>query len=441
MLLPLKEHRLSLFSNFQDRYMAGGRRPTAESPSVPIGMLASIGFTWLVGRFLWRRHDRVERIEDALAYLCCVAVLLGTLGGLGAMFSFYASPMIRAYNRISIFIACFGLFALALFVGRLIRRRITSRRLLGIYFVGSVSLLVLGALDQTVPWFVPAYGQCKDEYTSDAEFGRRMEAALPEGTMIWQLPYVGFPENPPVEQMNDYDLTRPYLHTRTLRFSYGAMRGREASLYQSEIASRPLPQAIRTLAFSGFAAIYIDRAGYTDHGVALEKELARLLGVEPLVSRNERHVCFDMSKYIGELRRSYSDAEWDDLHYKALHPVLLAWSYFGGEVKDARLGVYRACGHRAQVDVINLQSQPRPCVLKMACSCGVDTPAKLTIDGAGIHEEFMLTRKLQPIELKLRVNPGKHAVRFRFDGPLTCNSNEDRRSGFRVWNPEWHVEE
>ena len=73
-----------------------------------------MGFLWLVGRFFWRRRENDDRIEDALAYLTVAAVALGTIGGLGASFNFYVTPMIRCYNRLSIYIAFFALAGLFL---------------------------------------------------------------------------------------------------------------------------------------------------------------------------------------------------------------------------------------------------------------------------------------------------------------------------------------
>ncbi len=322
----MRDHHIRFLARRHSAYVNEQRWRTGEILSVAIGTVASVGFLWLMARFLWRRRERVERVEDALAYLAASAVVLGTIGGVGSLFNFYVSPMIRGYNRISIWIAFFALFGLALLAQRLIQRRIAGRLSWGLYSAGGCAVLLFGLVDQTVYWFVPAYDVWQSHYASDADFGRRMEAALPPGTMVYQLPYITFPEHPPVVGMGDYDLARPYLHTKTLRFSYGAMRGREASRFQGEIARLPLYQGMRKLAFTGFGAVYVDREGYLDHGAAIEKELARILGVEPIVSINKRHACFDMRRYVTELHRWHSDAEWKILRDKALHDAALASS-------------------------------------------------------------------------------------------------------------------
>jgi phosphoglycerol transferase len=437
LLVPLRGHRVRFFARIHDNYATAGRQVTGEGPYVPLGLLASAGFVWLVGRFLWGRR---EGIIDALAYLTVCAVALGTIGGIGALFNFYVSPMIRCYERISIFIAFFALFALAMSVQHLLQRSAETRLSRVMYFPGGLAVLVLGFVDHTTPGLVPNYESWKSEYASDGDLGTRMEAALPAGTMVYQLPHVTFPEYPTVEAMADYELFRPYLHTRTLRFSYGAMRGREASRFQAEIARQPLNSAIRTLAFAGFGAIYVDRAGYADRGAAVERELSRLLGVEPLASRNERHTCFDMRHYIRELHHWHSD-DWEMQRDIALHPIVLTWTDFGGEEKGKQGSTFRWCGRRGVVEIANNQARPRQAVLRMACASWPDQPLRLVIDGDLVQKELLLTKDLQPVELKLDVSQGNHLLRFTCDRPSTAAAGSKARLSFRVWNIDWHVEE
>jgi phosphoglycerol transferase len=104
-----------------------------------------------------------------------------------------------------------------------------------------------------------------------------------------------FPEHLPINDMSDYDHFRGYVHSRTLRWSYGAMRGRAGDLWQREAATQPPEQLVETLVCAGFAGIYLDRNGYADQGEAVEAELSRILGAAPLVSRNGRLAFFDLS--------------------------------------------------------------------------------------------------------------------------------------------------
>ena len=69
-------------------------------------------------------------------------------------------------------------------------------------------------------------------------------------------------------------MMRPYLVTKTLRFSFGSARGRNREAWQWEVEKLPAPELIATLEKYGFSAIYINRKGYADHGEDLLKQLA-----------------------------------------------------------------------------------------------------------------------------------------------------------------------
>lgn len=321
MLLPVYQHRIGYVARLRERFVAPPRRPTGEAAAVALGALASLGFLWLVGRFLWRRWGRAERSEDGLAYLTVASVALGTIGGLGCQIAYHLSPMIRCYNRISIFIAFFAVTAVFLLVQRLARRLVKGPWSGAAYAAGLAALLGLGLFDQFSTYFTPQYALTRVQYASDEEFGRRMEAALPAGSMIYQMPYVLFPEGPNVGNLGGYELLRPWLHTRTLRWSFGAIRGRETARWQADLATRPLPEVVEKIALAGFRGVYLDRAGFADGGAQVEAELSRLLGVQPLVSATGRQSFFDMSTYVQSVRGRLTAEEWEERKDAALHPV------------------------------------------------------------------------------------------------------------------------
>jgi phosphoglycerol transferase len=440
MLMPVANHRVSLLRRIHNRYMAPPRQATGESWSVPLGSLAALGFVWLVGLFLWRRRHRVDRVDDGLAFLAVIAVLLGTVGGVGTLFNAYISAMIRCYNRLTVFIAFFALFGLFFALQRLVGRYVRSRRSFAVYAAGALGLLVVGAYDQCAPWYVPAYAMMKERHSSDVEFGKRMEAVLPEGAMIYQMPYVPFPEHPSVHALTDYDLLRPYFHTRTLRFSYGGMKGREASCWQETLAQRPLAEVVRVLAHAGFSGIYLDRAGFADQGAAVEKQLRALLGVEPLVSPSERQTLFDLTTYAMGLRQRSSEAEWEFHREAALYPVTLTWVDFGPPETANGIGIMRRCGPQGELHLSNPLERPREAVLKVDCSGWTKTPVHLVIGGL-VSREVALTAAEQPLELKLRIPPGDHVIRFTCDGPYAPPSVDPIGLVFRLRNLEWRVEE
>jgi phosphoglycerol transferase len=224
-------------------------------------------------------------------------VLLSVAGGFGCVFSFLVDPTIRGYDRISIFIACFALFALALLADRF-RARLTRPRHRLEYHVALGLVLAAGMLDQVSPAFVPSYGHLKRIFTADAEFVGRIEAALPPRAMIFQLPSISFPESAGVARMDCYDPLRFYLHSRRLRWSHGAMKGRPGDRWRAWVGGQALEPMVANLAFAGFDGIHVYRPGYADRAADLEARLARLLGAGPtVVSREGEQSFFPLADY------------------------------------------------------------------------------------------------------------------------------------------------
>src|SRR5690606_17161453 len=135
---------------------------------------------------------------NSLVLLNISAVLLATIGGFGSIFALLISPQIRAYNRISVYIAFISLFALAVLIDLLIKKYNKSK----LHYTAMVGviciLIIIGILDQTDRSLIPNYQLLKEEYLNDREFVGNIESSVPESSIIYQLPYVPFPENPPV---------------------------------------------------------------------------------------------------------------------------------------------------------------------------------------------------------------------------------------------------
>src|SRR5207302_515103 len=146
-----------------------------ENDYASLGILGSIGFLLLVGGLFSRKRvaPNMGRIVDpsypgvreGLGALNAAALLLGTTGGLGSLFSLLVGPWIRGYNRISIYIAFFAFFALALALEGLVRRCPASWKLKLVVHALLGGLLLAGVWDQTgtTREFKPLYSRTQVE--------------------------------------------------------------------------------------------------------------------------------------------------------------------------------------------------------------------------------------------------------------------------------------
>jgi phosphoglycerol transferase len=297
MLLPTGFHRLSFLAAKKAEYNAS--IPVGSGDLWYLGVVGAVGFLALLVRLLagGRSAAAAGVNEDNLDYLAgfnVFAVLLATVAGFGALFSFLVCPWIRCYERMSIYIAFFCLFAITILLERL-ASRFGPGRWGRVFYLGLLStILVVGIGDQVSRFLVPFYSYLKEQYASDAQFVAQIESALPQNAMIFQLPYMPFPESFPVVGVADYDLLRGYLHSRTLRWSYGAMKGRAGDAWYKVAAKKPLEELMPLLAATGFHGIYLDRFGFLDNGAEVEDKLTKLTGLKPLVSANQRLVFFKL---------------------------------------------------------------------------------------------------------------------------------------------------
>ena len=288
LLLPDHLHRIPNWSRVRNKYDAW---PLAEGEKVAstLGFVGGVGFLFLLGSLLCRRRDHAQpSATEGLAIFNFCALLVATIGGFGSLFNFLIFEKIRCYNRISIFIAMFSLFAAALILDRFIAWWTTTGRKRWQLATLLTALAALSLADAAGLGPIPDHAGLKADFQNDAEFVGRIEAAVPPGSMVFQLPYVSFPEAARIVDLWDYQLSRPYFHSRSLRWSYGAMKGREEDKWQRETAALPLPKMVKAVAQRGFAGLYIDRFAYEDRGAALEAELSELLGHKPIESGNDR---------------------------------------------------------------------------------------------------------------------------------------------------------
>jgi phosphoglycerol transferase len=302
LLLPVSGHRLPALAALKNNYYHAAPLVN-ENDAATLGLVGSFGFLLLLcwGAFRlmganakWLDRDD-QRILSVAALLTLAATLLGTIGGLGSLFAVLISPQIRSYNRISVFIAFFCLLAVVLALDRGVGARVRSRASKLIYCSGVALLGLIGLYDQTTPIYIPNYRSNAQAFRSDARFVRSIEKKVPSGAMIFQLPYLTYPE------ASRYDLVRGYLHSKTLRWSYGAMMNERSDLWVRSTQEQPPSEMVRRLAGAGFSGIYLDRKLLAANGPAMEAELSRILGEQPLISQESQLSFFSLESYRATL--------------------------------------------------------------------------------------------------------------------------------------------
>lgn len=271
---PPADHRIGALAGIGRRYQAAqeGRGEFAYN------YLGAAGLAGL-GLLLFRsvRHLRRRRWSrvDPLLGLAWITVF-GVAGGLYTWLAAAGLDQFRAASRIGVYAVVWALFCLGSWAAR---RSAGLPR--GVSPVLAALLMVAAVWEQTPPLSDragPRQNQARWERLAAATAG--LEAALPPGAAVFQLPAVPFPEAGPVRGMTDYEHFLPFLASSALRFSYGQLRPSPWLHWARHVERLPAREMIAALEHTGFAALWIDRRAYADAADRLTDELRQAGAVE-----------------------------------------------------------------------------------------------------------------------------------------------------------------
>jgi phosphoglycerol transferase len=294
LLLPIADHRLAWMNDLRDQYKPVLPPESREVTETALGLVGTTGLVALLLVVLLSVAGlRLREPLGEIAALNIAGLLLATTGGLGAIVACLILPQIRSYDRMDTCLEFFALAGLAILIDRAVPVRWRSGRAAPIWIAILGLLFVAAALDQT-PATQPDFAAHARAFDSDHRFVRRIESRVPQGSMIFELPCIGFPEQPSFGGMLDYDLFRGYLHSSTLRWSYGAMIGRPTFDWQINTRALPTAQFVQTIKNAGFVGIYLDRFSRPRDLEAIENDLESATGHGRFASDDGRLVFFPL---------------------------------------------------------------------------------------------------------------------------------------------------
>ena len=345
-----------------------------ENATSRLGTVGSIGLLYLFGVALMACFGAtVSPVAGASAGLATAAVLLATTGGFGALFNVFVSPDIRAYNRIIVFISFFALAGLGDWLTRVSREKIPR---VWVALV-CVALAFFAAYDQAVVTGYLDYSGRGKSFNGDREYVARVEAMIPQGGSVFELPFRDFPLDTPHLRMNVYEEAVPYIHSRGSRWSWGAMSEREGQ-WNMETAAMPVPRMLARLKQQGIAAVWLDRGGYREEE-SPEAALTAALGA-PLNSPDGQIGLFLMRTYAAP---PDTTAEPDPLF------VFYSTGFYPPE--SAGGDHWRWCGKVGRIDFSNPSGRPRTVQFSMMLETGHAEAAPFEVSVAGKVERLMVS--------------------------------------------------
>lgn len=286
LLLPQPDHRVEVLRSFTAMY--NSTFPLANT-TASLGIVGVIGFLTIllsVGASLVQKP--VGPAFGVAAIVVVSLLLISTVGGFNVLFAILVTPLIRGWDRISIFIEFGSILAFCLLLDGCARINRSS-------FVASLCAIVAtiaGLWDQTPLSYRSVVAAGSAAGAVDEEFIHQIEASMPPESAIYQLPYMRFPDFGPLQKLGGYELATGFTNSKTLRWSFGGMQGREGDLFFRGLAEKSVPEQIVAIQNLGFSGIYIDRRGFADRGVSIIDDFSRAIGSAPILERSDGNVVF-----------------------------------------------------------------------------------------------------------------------------------------------------
>ena len=270
MVLPVSGHRIQFLASLRERsnatYLIG-------EGTEALGFLGAIGILSIILLAIYGLKKKLQPLNQSLTLLSLASLIIAATGGLSFLVGIAGFTQVRVWSRISIVIAFPAIIISALFLEHLLKKRTRP-----VFYISLGIILSLVILDTNPGNQLPSYDKTAAAWNRDKDLVHFIELTAGKNSRIFQLPQIPFPENPPVVNLGDYELLRGYMHSSTLSWSYGAVKGRNRPDIQDSLVSEDLLVKLKN---DDFTVVWLEKGGFQDSGVEVSKNLSAL-GLEVL---------------------------------------------------------------------------------------------------------------------------------------------------------------
>lgn len=427
--VPPADHRVAALGTIGRDYAAA--RGAGEFFYNYLGLVGALGLVWLLIGSL-RRFPRTPLRQSALIGIAWL-VVFGMVHGVNSWLGALGIDVFRASTRIGIFAAVWVGFFLTSRACELTRR---LPRAASIALAAAVAAFLVWEQTPDLARRAPREANAA-RAAAYRELGATLDAALPAGALVFQLPAAPFPEAGRIIGMPDYEHVLPFLATQTLRFSYGHLRTAAAHNWEQHVARLPAPELIAALQHAGFSALWIDRRGFADQGVALVTALRaaglRELPVPTALPLNLFRLTPDASPVRPNLNDPRLLEPWDAAAAPPQDELRVTRGWYPPERDGARC--WRWAAREARLTLWH-DSPARTVRLAFAAGGRTKTSLRLLVNGAEVWRADLRDGPASAHEITFAVQPGANDLVWLLNGfTFRPGHGDPRELGFMIENP------
>nr|MCR4903406.1 hypothetical protein [Butyrivibrio sp.] len=285
LFLPPSYIRGSLFQKIITKYNTEYSEYVNENSLSSIGVVAIITFIVLIIVLLrlYLKNEENHFIFVSGLFLLALTVYC-SVGGIGSIVASFIVSQFRGLNRVSIYFT-----AILLIVFAYLADKIKNKRLLAMIMI----IFSVASLYENIDNPPEGFQLAQIEIDNiNKEFFSEVEVALGENANVYQLPFVRFPEEPPVNNMSDYSHFKGYVYTDTINWSYGGIKGRDTYAESLYIDDGMSDEFVSSIVNVGYDAVYIDTNAYEDEGEQIVSYYMKKSDKAPIVSSDGKMYVF-----------------------------------------------------------------------------------------------------------------------------------------------------
>lgn len=455
MLLPTSGHRVPALARLKARSRVETLAKSEDGQS--IGSLATLGlFAALFAalgvaaglgstpRTLPERPPEdtpdPSAILPRLGVVIVLAMLLGTGAGFSYLFSLGGLTMLRTWNRISVFIAFVALVAVGMLLDRLWKAFEARGWPVTASYGAAIAITALSLVDTTTPYRIPNHAFTRAAYMRDHRFFATVERGLGPNAMVAQWPVQRFPEPPDTHAMRAYDHLVGYLHTETVRWSYGGMAGRPAGNWADALDRfAPSTRAV-ILAAAGFDAIYVDRSGLEGGTVKMakvERDIVPVVGPPIHTGKDARRALYDLRPLRHQLADDDVSTLAPDELAQLAAPVRVAWGRTFWDEEQRGGNTWRWSQRRGHIRLeLDPGAAPQRVFFRAKLMSRAAPTGRVIVEGPGFSTAVDIEDQRGWMSLEVDVPEAGADLWLRWEGEAQSTSVGDRRTlSFRLINP------
>ncbi len=429
LILPVNNHNIDALKNFKNFY--NNTAPLVyENQHTTLGIIGSIGF--LMSLFIFFVKDLNFSTKDFfynVSRLNLICFLFGSIGGFASLFSYVIYSQFRAVNRIFVFIALFS-FLLIFKALDNVFNKFSLKNYIRIFLL---TLIMIAGFYDIIPkdYHKQIYLNNEiEEFNNDREFIIKIESLLPENSKIYQMPYKNIYDDVPFYNEGSFALIKPYLHSNKLKWSHGAIKGRDADRWFNEFSQKPIKEQLETISLLGFSGIYIDKKAYIDNASSIQNEIEKFTGINPLSSANKNLLFYDMRDYNKKLTESLEKSECEnklETINKSINFLLLYQKGFYAEEKAENNRKWRWSENDSRAVFINRTE--KNITINLDFQIQSISPRNIWFNINKKHKKQILSMDKQSdiIKMTLIMRPGVNKIDFHSNMPSIQPANGDTR--------------